>query len=65
MYHYVDDIIVTLKLKMCNYNKQSEAYKEMLYTIEMLECAKRLDKENRNKAALRRKKLGISKHLHQ
>jgi hypothetical protein len=49
MQKYVDDVIVTLKLKMSNYNKQSDAYKEMLYTIEMLQCAKKLEDEHQKK----------------
>ena len=49
MQKYVDDVIVTLKLKMSNYNEQSDAYKEMLYAIEMLQCAKKLETEHQKK----------------
>ncbi|MBP6492530.1 MAG: hypothetical protein KA282_06100 [Clostridia bacterium] len=45
MREFVDDVIVTLKLKMGNYSKHSDAYKEIIYTIEMLECAKKLTRE--------------------
>ncbi len=48
MREYVDGVIVTLKLKMVNYSRQSDAYKEILYTIEMLECAKKLTSEQQN-----------------
>jgi hypothetical protein len=40
MSNYIDNVIITLKLKMGGYSKQSDAYKEMLYAVEMLECAK-------------------------
>jgi hypothetical protein len=49
MQEYVDDVIVTLKLKMVNYDKCSDAYKEMLYTVEMLQCAKKLSTEHQDK----------------
>lgn len=63
MKNYIDDVIVTLKLKMSSYNKQSEIYKEMLYAVEMLECAKKLQKEEANKISHRIRKLGIRKNI--
>jgi len=61
MSNYIDNVIITLKLKMGGYNKQSDAYKEMLYAVEMLECAKRLQKEGRDSISDRARKLGIRK----
>lgn len=50
MDEYVNDVIVTLKLKSANYGKQSDTYKELVYTIEMLECARKLTNEQPNSA---------------
>ena len=61
MQNYIDDVIQTLKLKKSNYNINSEVYKEILYAIEMLECAKRLSREEEKKVSDILEKLGIRK----
>lgn len=63
MNDYIENVIVTLKLKMGSYNKQSDVYKEMLYAVEMLECAKKLQKQDQYKISGRARKLGIRKGL--
>ncbi len=63
MKSYVDNVIITLKLRMSSYSYRSDVYKEMLYAIEMLECAKRLQFESDHKASIRSRKLGTREKI--